>query len=60
MRKVPGSEFRVSGSELSPVRTYFSFLAIGGFLVQPTQACRNGSLRGTRNSEPGSRNRASV
>jgi hypothetical protein len=53
MKKVPGSEFRVSGSELFPVRTYFSFRAIGGFLVRPAPVSCNGSLRGTRNPEPG-------
>lgn len=53
MKKAPGSEFRVSGSELFPVRTYFSFLAIGGFLVRPVPVSCNGSLRGTRNPEHG-------
>lgn len=58
MKKAPGSEFRVSGSELFPVRTYFSFLAIGGFLVRPVPVSCNGSLRGS--PEPGTRNLASV
>jgi hypothetical protein len=53
MKKVPGSEFRVSGSEFFAVRTYFSFLAIAGFLVLTASLCRKGSLRGTRNPEPG-------
>ena len=60
MKKVPGSDFQVSASERFPVGTYFSFPAIGGFLVRPAPVSCNRSMRGTRNPEPGSRNRASV
>jgi hypothetical protein len=67
VKKVPGSEFQVPGSERSGVGTRRSCPAISSFLVPTASTRNNGSLRETRNPEPGSRkpelgtrNRASV
>jgi hypothetical protein len=56
VKKVPGSEFRVPGSERSGVGTRLSCLAISSLLVLKASTRNNGSLRETRNPEPGTRN----